>query len=182
MHEPAQPPDGRTNLRVLVILAAVVLVGAVAAVLVWRLGSRTAAPATANHPAAISLPAGVQPLAGRAFCGGSIHIYTDTDTGMFRIAQALGTDPRTAGVFTVTKQESYTRFKQDFADQPSLLNIARPEALPAEVLVLPATHVDLAGFTAQLRTQFPTAQSIDSTPRTPTCPASGQFPPATPTG
>ncbi|HYS38231.1 MAG TPA: hypothetical protein VEO01_21645 [Pseudonocardiaceae bacterium] len=184
MYEPAQSPDGRTNHRVLVILAVVVLVGALVAVLVWRLGGRTDTAAPTNSPATTTnrSPAGVQPLAGRTFCSGSIRIYTDTDTGMLRIAQTLGTDSRTAGVFTVTKQESFTQFKREFADQPSLLNIARPEALPAEVFVLPAAHIDLAGFAAQLRTQFPTAQTVDWTPRSPTCPASGQFPPSTPTG
>jgi hypothetical protein len=120
MHEPPEPPTGRTNRRLVGILAAVVLVGVFAGLLVWRLGGRTDT-AQPNHP-----PAGVQPLAGHQFCSGSILIYTNTDADMRRIAQALGADPRAAGVFTRTKQESYTVYQRDFADQPSLLTLARP--------------------------------------------------------
>jgi hypothetical protein len=186
MHEPPQLPTGRTNRRVLVILAAVVLVGAVAGLLVWRLGGRTdtARPATARptttttttHP-----PAGVQPLAGHHFCVGSIRIYTNTDADMLRIAQTLGGDARAAGVFTRTKQEAYEEYQRVFADQPGLLTIARPEALPAEIDVLPAAQLNLARFADQLRVQFPAAQTVDWTPRAPTCPASGEWPTPTPT-
>jgi hypothetical protein len=120
-------------------------------------------------------------LAGHRFCSGSIRIYTNTDADMQRIAQTLGGDPRAAGVFTRTKEESYTEYQRVFADQPSLLNIARPEALPAEIDVLPAAHLDAARFADQLRAQFPAAQSVDWTPRAPTCPAGGEWPSPTPT-
>jgi hypothetical protein len=184
MHEPTEAPTG----RVLVILAVVILVGAVAGLLVWRLGGRTdTAPlsTTTSRPVTTTTnrpPAGVQPLAGHRFCGGSIRIYTNTDADMLRIARTLGEDSRSAGVFTRTKQESYAEYQRVFADQPSMLTAVRPEALPAEVDVLPATHLDLARFADQLRAEFPTAQTIDWTPRAPTCPASGEWPSPTPTG
>jgi hypothetical protein len=170
MSEPQEPPTGRTNRRLIGILAAVVLVGVFAGLLVWRLAGRTDT-AQPNHP-----PAGVQPLAGHQFCGGSILIYTNTDADMQRIAQALGADPRAAGVFTRTKQESYTVYQRDFADQPSLLTLARPAALPAEIQVLPAANLDPARLADQLRAQFPAAQTVDWVPRATTCPANGEWP------
>jgi hypothetical protein len=189
MHAPPQPPGGRTNRRVLVILAAVVLVGTFAGLLVWRLGghTNTATPATTKPTTASPTmtsrpPGGVQPLAGRQFCGGGVRIYANADADMLRIAHALGGDSRAAGVFTQTKEEALAAYQRIFANQPSLLTLVRPEALPAEVLVLPATQVDLARFADQLRAQFPTAQTVDSTPRAPRCPASGEWPSSTPTG
>jgi hypothetical protein len=159
------------NRRVLLILTAAVLLAALAGLLGWRLSARpdTAAPATI----------GVQSLAGHQFCGGSIRIYTDAD--MLRIAHTLAVDSRSVGVFTRTKQESYVQFQRDFAGQPGLLTLARPAALPAEIDVLPATHVDLAQFADQLRSQFSAAKTVGWAPRAPTCPASGEWPSPTPT-
>lgn len=189
MHAPPQPSAGRTNRRVLVILAAVVLVGVVAGLLGWRLSGHTntatpitTGPATASPTMASRPPGGVQPLAGRQFCGGSVRIYTAADADMLRIAHALGGDSRVAGVFTQTKEEAFAAYQRIFASQPSLLTVARPEALPAEVLVLPATQLDLGRFADQLRARFPTAQTVESTPRAPRCPASGEWPSPTATG
>lgn len=170
-----ESPTGRANRRLAGILAAVVLVGAFAGLLVWRLGGHTDT-AQPNHP-----PAGVQPMAGHQFCSGSVVIYTNTDADMQRIAQTLGGDQRAAGVYTRTKLESFAQYQRDFADQPALLTIARPAALPAEIQVLPAAQIDLTRFADQLRAQFPTAQTVNSIPRAATCPADGEWPSPTPT-
>lgn len=66
---------------------------------------------------------------------------TDPDPVMRQAAQALDGDDRIAWVQTETRQEAYERFKELFAEQPEMVALARPEALPASVTLLPADDV-----------------------------------------
>ncbi|MPZ80865.1 MAG: hypothetical protein GEV28_10885 [Actinophytocola sp.] len=69
---------------------------------------------------------------------------TDPDAPMRLAAEELRGDPRVEAVETETRQETFERFKEIFADQPDLLDVVRPEALPASVTLLPVegTSVD----------------------------------------
>ncbi|HEY0454301.1 permease-like cell division protein FtsX [Actinophytocola sp.] len=69
---------------------------------------------------------------------------TDSDANMRLAAEVVREDPRVGSVATETQQEAYVRFKETFADRPDLIDVVRPEALPASVTVLPVagTSVD----------------------------------------
>lgn len=68
----------------------------------------------------------------------------DPDAPMRLAAEELRDDPRVEAVETETRQEAFERFKEIFADQPDLVDVVRPEALPASVTLLPVrgTSVD----------------------------------------
>jgi hypothetical protein len=78
----------------------------------------------------------------------------DPDATMQRAADALRDDDRIASITTETRQEAYVRFTEIFADQPELLEIARPEALSASVLLVPADGLSVEELTDDLRDEL----------------------------
>jgi FtsX extracellular domain len=85
---------------------------------------------------------------------------TDPDPVMREAARTLEGDDRIASVATETQQEAYERFKVLFANQPELVELARPQALPASVTLLPADGVYAGDLADALTNEFPEIESV----------------------
>lgn len=121
-----------------------------AAALIAALGLLLAGCARENHGA------------GSEQCGAhpeQLVVRLDTDAEMEAVAARLRNDDRVDAVSTQTKMQAYERFKYVFANQPDLVKLARPEALPASVWaeVRGPLRAELAD---QLRSEFPDAQEV----------------------
>jgi len=86
-------------------------------------------------------PPGYQALSPEQYdkCVREVRIYFeggDPDPTMRAAADQLRDDERFESVREETRQEAYERYKDLFADQPELLDKARPEALPASVILM----------------------------------------------
>jgi cell division protein FtsX len=90
------------------------------------------------------------PTTTSADCADTVIVYFRTDEEMTAAAAELREDPRVASVRTETKAEAYERFKEIFADQPELVEMARPETMPASVKAGPARDVDSERLADQL--------------------------------
>lgn len=148
--------------RITLVLWAVVgvVVAAVAAVSVF---------VVANYDGGNSAVGSVLPaLPTSDRCPGRVIVYFHTDEEMTAAAEKLREDPRVMLVQTETKAEAYKRFKEIFADQPELVELARPEALPASVRVRPADGIDVRRLTDWLREDF--ASSAEETQALPCLP------------
>ena len=84
----------------------------------------------------------------------------DPDSVMRQAAEELDGDERIASVETETQQEAYERFKQVFAEQPELVELARPEALPASVTLLPADGLYPGDLVDALTDELPEIDSV----------------------
>lgn len=84
----------------------------------------------------------------------------DPDSAMRQAAEALDEDDRIDWVRTETQQEAYERFKEIFAEQPDLVEMARPEALPASVTLLPAEGVYPGDLADAITGKFSTIDSV----------------------
>jgi FtsX extracellular domain len=160
--------------------SAVVVTTAVVSVLCWHPWTRVAEG-----------PVDPVPLAGHQLCGDQIQVYFDSDEGMRQAAEILRVDPRTGRLFTETKQEVYARFQEIFKDAPDLQTMARPQALPASLYILPRGQDDLRAWANELRARLTqstevvahiradeAAQLADrGLPSPSPCPPSGEFPP-----
>jgi hypothetical protein len=128
------------------------------------------------------------PLAGHDLCADQVRISVTTDTRMRAIAAAVVNDPQAKTVYTQTQQEALANYQREFAGQSDLLALARPGVLPAAVVVVPVSGVDVHQLATRYRTEFTDAKQIrplaradaavaaagDTDPPTP-CPASGEF-------
>jgi hypothetical protein len=169
--EPARPPEpaesaplvpapGRSRawawaIRALVA-AAVLAIAGVATGFVLAPGGVAGTP-VAVWGGGTWLPPGVHEETLRTACGkagghDTVIVYftgDNPDDTMRRAADTLGSDSVVASVKTETQQEAYVRFKEIFAEHPDLVDVARPEALPASVILLPrgvsvdVLHTDL---------------------------------------
>jgi cell division protein FtsX len=179
----APVPVRNRNRRVLVAAVLVVLIAV--GVVVWLVtGTGGGAKATGQPAAVTSLP-------GHQVCADSVRISVDTDARMTQIVALVRVDPRVRMVYTETKQQAFERFKQEFADQPQLLALGRPDALPATAVVLPVSGIDVHQLAGEFRQKFADAKTVDpmtqadsaralasigeTAPPVP-CPASGEFP------
>lgn len=141
--------------RFLFLSLAVVVIFVVAgatAVLMWR-GDEPAEGPRAASP--------VVPLAGHDVCADRIVINVSTDAEMRRIAKVVRDDQRARKVYTETKHQAFQRFQQVFKDRPEMLEIARPEALPASVTVVGKAPLDLRVWAGELARTFPDATSVE---------------------
>jgi hypothetical protein len=86
----------------------------------------------------------------------------DPDLAMRQAVEALDEDDRIDRVTTETRQEAYERFTEIFADQPELLEMARPEALPASVTLLPADDVYPGDLADAITDEFSTIDSVSA--------------------
>lgn len=91
----------------------------------------------------------------------------DPDSAMTQAATALRTDNRVASVTTETRQQAYQRFKEIFKDQPELVELARPEALPASVTLLPADDVFAGDLADAVTGEYPAIDSVTAGCRLP---------------
>jgi hypothetical protein len=89
-----------------------------------------------------------------------VSAYFDDDAGMRAAARKLRDDGRISGLDTETKRDAWERFKVLFADQPELVKLARPEAMPASVWLLPAAGTTPKDRAERLRDELPAADSV----------------------
>lgn len=84
----------------------------------------------------------------------------DPNPAMRRAAEALREDDQIAWVRTETRQEAYRRFQEIFADEPELAKLARPEAMPASVTLLPADGVYPGDVADAITDEFAEIESL----------------------
>jgi hypothetical protein len=89
-------------------------------------------------------------------------LYFKTDDQMRAAGDRLATDSRVTEMKRETKSEAYVRYKTIFADQPELVNLARPDSLPASVQFTPATGVDKDSLLGEMRKNFPVDRADDT--------------------
>jgi FtsX extracellular domain len=123
-----------------------VVVAAVAAVTVLAVvnydGRSSASPSL--------LPA----LPGPSECVKRVAIYFEADEEMTEAADELQKDPQVRSVQRRTKAENYEHFKEIFAGQPELVELARLEAMPASAEVRPVRGVEAEDLADRLRQEF----------------------------
>jgi FtsX extracellular domain len=97
-------------------------------------------------------------------CVRTVVIYftgPDPDPVMRAAAAELRDDERFESVREETRQQAYTRFKEIFADQPELVELARPDALPASVTLLVRKGSTAERVVGALRMEYPEAEVAD---------------------
>ncbi|SFP83989.1 hypothetical protein SAMN05421810_103574 [Amycolatopsis arida] len=104
----------------------------------------------------------VRGAAGPIPCPREVVVSFRTDADMFAGAERVAGIVDVESVATETQQQAYERFREIFKDRPDLLEIARPEALPASITVLPTVSADRDGLVAALRAQLPMADEVDA--------------------
>jgi FtsX-like permease family protein len=135
------------RVTLLLLTAVGVVVAAVAAVtvlVVVNYDGRSAAAVSA-------LPG----LPGSTGCVKRVALYFPTDEEMEDVATALRNDTQVRSVKRMTKAENYERFKEIFADQPELVELARLEAMPASAEVSPVRGVDAEDLADRFRRDLP---------------------------
>jgi hypothetical protein len=94
-------------------------------------------------------------------CVRDVVVYfdgSDPDPVMRAAAARLRDDERFESVREETREQAYARFKEVFADQPGLVDKARPEALPASVRLVVRKGSTGKQVEAALRAEFPDAE------------------------
>jgi hypothetical protein len=94
-------------------------------------------------------------------CVRSVIVYFnggDPDPTMRAAAARLRDDERFESVREETRQQAYVKFKKTFADQPDLVELARPEALPASVQLVVRKGSTGKQVEGALREEFPDAE------------------------
>ncbi|OXM74396.1 MULTISPECIES: permease-like cell division protein FtsX [Amycolatopsis] len=82
------------------------------------------------------------------------------DPAMTAAADRLRGDARFASVRTRTQQETWAEFQRTFADRPDLLDKARPEALPASLILMTRADTTAEQVAPAVRQQFPDAEVL----------------------
>lgn len=108
-------------------------------------------------------PPGYQALTPEQYdkCVRTVVLYfddSDPDPDMRAAAARLRGDERFESVREETRQQAYAKFKETFADQPELVKLARPEALPAAVHLMVRAGTMAQQFEGELRVEFPEAE------------------------
>lgn len=150
-----------TVLRV-TLLTAVLLVGAVLAVVFG--GTEVTGRASAKE-----YDGDISPAATAAMCRGAgepatvVAYFTldDPDTAMRLKAEEMAGDERFEEIGQETQAQAYERFKEIFADQPELVEKARPEGMPASLFFTPADGLTATALLADLRDEL-TGPAVDS--------------------
>lgn len=124
------------------------------------------------------------PLTGHRLCGDHVVVDFATDDEMRAAVAGVAADDRVRRVYTETKEQALQRFKEIFAEQPEIRDMARVEALPAGLKVMPRPGVDVRGMAGGLRSDHPSAKRVEAfvrpsapdAPDAPECPADGEWP------
>lgn len=144
------------TVRRVLMVALVLLVGAALAVVLS--GTEVAGRASAKPYTPDSLtPSNVQTMC--RVHGGQLQVRVyfgldEADENMHATGEVLRDDPRVADVEEETQAQAYERFKEIFADQPELLELARPDSLPASLGLVPADDVGVGELAEELRTEL----------------------------
>lgn len=94
-------------------------------------------------------------------CVRNVIVYfdgDDPDPVMRAAAEELREDPRFESVREETRQQAFEHFKETFKDQPELVELARPEALPASVQLMVRKGGTAKQVEPELRADFPGAE------------------------
>lgn len=89
-----------------------------------------------------------------------LAMYFKTDDEMRAAAGRLASDSRLKDMKTETKIEAYQHFQQIFANQPDVLKLATPEAMPPNVQVSVDRGVDKNSLVTELRSAY-SADRVD---------------------
>lgn len=125
-------------------------------------------PAAGQEATRTSPPPSLTPLEQACLDAGerlTVQVYfvaSGSDDHMRRAAEALRDDDRIAELTTETQAEAYARFKVIFKDQPDLVELARPESLPASVVAVPADDVSRAELAAALEDELTGVDEVKS--------------------
>lgn len=150
-------PDRSRRGPVWVAAALAVLVVAGVVVGLFLTGPGDATPKADPAPGT-SRPAGT--TTASTDCALQVSIEVAGDDQAAPIVSKLREDPQASSVALQTQQQTYEIFESEFQDEPSLAEIARPQALPAVVWVHPAPGVDPVHLADVYRARFPTAQEV----------------------
>lgn len=110
----------------------------------------------------ITYPPGYPVLTAEQYdkCSRQVIIYfdgDDPDPAMRAAVEQLRGDGRFENVRGETRQEVYENFKERFAEQPELVQLARPEGLPATAYLMVRKGTLAKQVEGALRTEFPAA-------------------------
>lgn len=105
-------------------------------------------------------------LSKQLSCKQPARIWFDTDEEMRAAAKSLRADPRITSVTTETQAEAVVKAKEMFKDDPEMLDLLKPGALPASVEVTSASGVDMKDLVDDLTGTLPGAADK---PYDPTC-------------
>jgi hypothetical protein len=117
----------------------------------------------ADPTPATSRPTGTS--TGSTDCALQVSIEVAGDDQAAQIVSMLREDRQASSVMLQSQQQTYEIFESEFQDQPSLAEIARPQALPAVVWVHPAPGVDPVHLADVYRARFTTAQEVQARSR-----------------
>jgi cell division protein FtsX len=90
-----------------------------------------------------------------------IEVGFPSDNEMSQGAEQLKANPHVVDPIGETRQQSYERFRQKFADAPEVLNVANPDTYPAIVRVKPAAGMDREQLKTDLKQAYPKAMISD---------------------
>ena len=149
------PPRSRKKLFLMVGALLLVFVAGLVFLAIWAMRV-LAPPPQAAPPPADTVPA---PLAEHSPCR-AVRLYFSQDADMTAASGTFRDDPHVLRVFVETKAEAYERFKVLFKDDKELLQLTRPESIPASVQLTVKPGTDLEGLAAELRPRYPAAQDV----------------------
>ena len=76
-------------------------------------------------------------------------------------AEELAGDERFESIEQETQAQAYERFKEIYANQPELIELTRPESLPASVILTPVDGLTATALMADLEDEL-TGPEVDS--------------------
>lgn len=101
-----------------------------------------------------------RPVVGPEACVDQVLASFAADNQMTSAAEGLADDDRVADLYTETHQQAYQRARRIFHDQAELLDLVRPEAVPASVMILPEQGLTPEALAGQLRAQLAIAGEV----------------------
>lgn len=99
----------------------------------------------------LGAPEGAQPVAVFLCDGGTCPEITEDARD--RLRGELEGNPDVLQVTFESKQDAYRRFREEFADQPDLLESVSPDALPPSLRVLLSADADAEAFADRYRSR-----------------------------
>jgi hypothetical protein len=104
----------------------------------------------------------LRPPVGPEACVDQVLASFPADEQMTAAAERLADDDRIAELYLETQSLAYERARRIFRDQTELLDLMRPETLPASVMLLPGDGGTPEALADQLRTELPAAVGVRS--------------------
>ena len=102
----------------------------------------------------------IRPPVGPEACVEQVLASYPADDQMTSAADRLEDDDRVAELYLETQSRAYERARRIFRDQTELLDLVRPETVPASVMLLPGEGITPEALADQLRTELPAAMEV----------------------